>query len=68
MMIITTQEKFHDLVPALDTWAAYIVPLTLIAIGLLGIYENLNKEPEPKEDEQHNNTPSLAFAGVFAGA
>jgi hypothetical protein len=34
------QDKFHDLMPALDTWAAYIVPLTLIAIGALGIWES----------------------------
>lgn len=34
------KDKFHDLMPFLDKWAAYIVPLTLITIGVVGIYES----------------------------
>ena len=65
-MIYSTpaQDKFHDFVPALDTWAAYIVPLTLITIGLVGIYESCFKKPD--EDEHHHGEdgePSLALAG-----
>ena len=51
------QDKFHDFMPALDTWSGYIVPLTLITIGLIGIYESCFKSEDGHEE------PSLAVAG-----
>ena len=60
------QDKFHDFMPALDTWAAYIVPFTLITIGLVGIYESCFKKPNEEEAGHHddNGNPSLALAGI----
>ena len=60
------QDKFHDFMPALDTWAAYIVPFTLITIGLVGIYESCFKKPDEEEAGHHddNGNPSLALAGI----
>ena len=57
------QDKFHDLVPALDTWSAYIVPLTLIMIGLAGIYESCFKKEE-HDDHSHGD---MALEGVTCG-
>ncbi len=51
--------------PFLDRWAGIVVPLTLIAIGLMGIYESFF---EPKEEGGHHAEEeaaaiNLALAG-----
>lgn len=42
----TSQERLHDFVPFLDHWAGIVVALTLVAIGLMGIYESLCEAEE----------------------
>lgn len=37
--------------PALSTWSGAVVGITLIAIGVLGIFETLN--PDEEEVETH---------------
>lgn len=53
------KDKFNDFMPALDKWSAYIVPMTLITIGVVGIYENYSNKPHEEEAEE----PALALAG-----
>jgi hypothetical protein len=52
------QERFHDLVPALSRWSGTVVGLTLMAIGLMGIYETYFAPEEEDEPEL-----KLAMAG-----
>jgi hypothetical protein len=54
------QDRFHDFVPALSKWAGTIVGLTLIAIGLLGLYETYF---ESSEEHGHEGEMNLAMAG-----
>lgn len=37
------------MMPALSTWSGAVVGLTLVAIGVLGIYESLNVDEEDIE-------------------
>ncbi|GAX80173.1 hypothetical protein CEUSTIGMA_g7611.t1 [Chlamydomonas eustigma] len=59
LVFILLKDKFHDLVPALDAWSSWIVPLTIILIGVIGIYESCFKTPE---DSEHGEV-ELAMAG-----
>lgn len=52
------QERFHDLVPALSRWSGTVVGMTLMAIGLMGIYETYFAQEEEEEGEL-----KLAMAG-----
>lgn len=64
------KDKFHDFMPALDTWSAYIVPLTIISIGLIGFYESLFKKGEEGEGHQGSEGQAEASSsskGNFAG-
>lgn len=58
LVFILLKERFHGIVPILSKWSGAIVGLTLIGIGVLGVYESLvlNEEPLPVE--------SVAMAGV----
>ncbi len=38
--------------------AAYIVPLTLVTIGLVGIYESCFKKPDEGEGQHGDTDPS----------
>lgn len=57
-LLALLQERFHGIVPILSKWSGAIVGLTLIGIGVLGVYESLvlNEEPLPVE--------SVAMAGA----
>lgn len=71
------KDKFHDFMPALDTWSSFIVPLTIITIGLIGIYESIfKKEEEGEHSHGHSHGLELEAAeaatsskskGKFAG-
>ena len=68
------KDKFHDFMPALDTWSSYIVPLTIITIGLIGIYESMFKKEEGEhslgselEGAQSDAPSSSKAKGKFAG-
>jgi hypothetical protein len=52
------QERFHDLVPALSRWSGTVVGMTLMAIGLMGIYETYFAQDEEEGDLK------LAMAGA----
>eukprot|EP00195_Chlamydomonas_chlamydogama_P008093 CAMPEP_0202902632 /NCGR_PEP_ID=MMETSP1392-20130828/16961_1 /ASSEMBLY_ACC=CAM_ASM_000868 /TAXON_ID=225041 /ORGANISM="Chlamydomonas chlamydogama, Strain SAG 11-48b" /LENGTH=333 /DNA_ID=CAMNT_0049589425 /DNA_START=232 /DNA_END=1234 /DNA_ORIENTATION=- len=60
------KDRFHDLSPMLTKWSSYIVPLTLITIGLVGIYEShFHKDEDHAHDAAVEQGPdgSLALAG-----
>ncbi|KAG2448046.1 hypothetical protein HYH02_007073 [Chlamydomonas schloesseri] len=59
LVFVVLKERFHDFVPFLDKWAGTVVPLTLIAIGLMGIYESFF---EAKEGEGHGHGEEEAAA------
>ena len=52
------QERFHGIVPVLSKWSGAIVGLTLIGIGVLGVYESLFQHEESVPVE------SVAMAGL----
>lgn len=56
------QERFHDFVPALSMWAGTLVPLTLITIGVMGLYEAYNDARKAAEEEAEMK---LAVAGEW---
>jgi hypothetical protein len=38
-VFVLLKERFHDFAPALSRWSGVVVGLTLMAIGLMGLYE-----------------------------
>ncbi|KAF6253117.1 hypothetical protein COO60DRAFT_1273879 [Scenedesmus sp. NREL 46B-D3] len=54
-------DRFHDFVPALSKWSGTVVGLTLIAIGLMGIYETYF---EGQHEEEQQGELQLAVAGA----
>lgn len=49
------KEKFDNIAPIITKWSGIIVPLTLIIIGMMGIYETcFNKEVEDEEAHSHD--------------
>ena len=52
------QERFHDFLPALERWSGTVVGLTLLAIGLMGLYETYVEGHDSHEE------PQLAVAGA----
>lgn len=61
LMFVFLKERFTDLVPALSKWAGTVIGLTLIAIGLMGIYETYFEKHDAEE-------PELQLAVAGAGA
>lgn len=63
------KDKFHDFMPALDTWASYIVPLTIITIGLIGFYESLSAKAGHGSESTSGalDEASIKSKGRFAG-
>lgn len=59
---VILQERFNDFAPALSKWSGTVVGLTLVAIGVMGVYENYF---EAAEQEQHGEL-NLAMAGGCA--
>ena len=68
-VFIALQERFADFAPTLTRWSSTIVPLTLILIGLTGIYEShFSKEEHDNEEEaaleaMQSTAGDLAIAG-----
>eukprot|EP00210_Caulerpa_lentillifera_P007561 g7221.t1 len=52
IVFLFLKERFHGIIPLLSKWAGTVVGLTLIAIGVLGIYESCFSKHE--EDESSN--------------
>eukprot|EP00882_Tetradesmus_deserticola_P029513 GHRQ01033065.1.p1 GENE.GHRQ01033065.1~~GHRQ01033065.1.p1 ORF type:complete len:244 (+),score=46.23 GHRQ01033065.1:63-794(+) len=61
LVFVVLKDRFHDFVPALSRWSGTVVGLTLIGIGLMGIYETYFEGQE--EGEQQHGQPQLAVAG-----
>eukprot|EP00798_Chlamydomonas_sp_ICE-L_P021619 gene21619-28621_t len=40
------KEKFDNIAPIITKWSGVVVPLTLIIIGMIGIYENSTKDAD----------------------
>jgi len=58
LVFILLKERFHGIVPVLSKWSGAIVGLTLIGIGVLGVYESLFQHEESVPVE------SVAMAGI----
>ena len=56
LLMVLLKDRFEHLVPALSRWGGTTVGLTLIAIGLLGLYEVYGEQPEQQTD--------LAYSGA----
>eukprot|EP00967_Tisochrysis_lutea_P142772 scaffold264342_cov23-Tisochrysis_lutea.AAC.1 len=57
-----TQDRFNQFLPFFERWSGSVVALTLIAIGILGIYEShFAKDDGHAEEEQE--TMKMALAG-----
>lgn len=61
LVFVVLKERFHDFVPALSKWSGTVVGLTLIAIGLMGIYETYF---EGAHEEEEQGELKLAVAGA----
>ncbi|GLI67512.1 hypothetical protein VaNZ11_011716 [Volvox africanus] len=62
LVFVVLKERFHDLVPFLSKWAGTVVPLTLIAIGMMGIYESFFEKGDAHA-EAEAEAVGLALAG-----
>ncbi|GLC41675.1 hypothetical protein PLESTM_001227400 [Pleodorina starrii] len=63
LIFVVLKERFHDLVPFLSKWAGIVVPLTLIAIGVMGIYESFFEKDAEAHAEAEAEAVGLALAG-----
>lgn len=60
------QDRFNQFLPFFERWSGSVVALTLIAIGVLGIYEShFAKDDGHAEEEQE--TMKMALAGKRGG-
>eukprot|EP00878_Enallax_costatus_P007487 GHUV01007842.1.p1 GENE.GHUV01007842.1~~GHUV01007842.1.p1 ORF type:complete len:374 (+),score=60.39 GHUV01007842.1:57-1124(+) len=62
LVFVILKDRFHDFVPALSRWSGTVVGMTLIAIGLMGVYETYFEGPQAEEHEEHEL--KLAVAGA----
>jgi len=64
--IVLLKDRFNQFLPFFERWSGSVVALTLIAIGILGIYEShFAKDDGHAEEEQE--TMKMALAGGAAG-
>lgn len=75
LVFVVLKDRFHDFVPFLDKWAGTVVALTLIAIGLMGIYESFFEGGDKEgsghhhaEEEQESIKLALAGGGSVAAS
>eukprot|EP00775_Hariotina_reticulata_P009870 gene9870-10028_t len=62
LVFVILKERFHDLVPALSKWSGTVVGLTLMAIGLMGIYETYFEGHEAEEEGEQQLKLAVADA------
>lgn len=60
-VLSSLQDRFHDFVPALSKWSGTVVGMTLIAIGLMGVYETYFESASAEGEEEQEL--KLAVAG-----
>ncbi|CAL5227729.1 g10744 [Coccomyxa viridis] len=64
LLMVLLKDRFTSLVPALTKYGATTVGLTLLVIGVAGLYETLTEGAEVADEAQ----PALAGAGVCGSA
>lgn len=64
LVFVLLKERFHDLVPALSRWSGTVVGLTLMAIGLMGIYETYFEGGEAEEHAEPELKLAMAGGGT----
>jgi VIT1/CCC1 family predicted Fe2+/Mn2+ transporter len=62
LVFVILKDRFHDFVPALSKWSGTVVGMTLIAIGLMGVYETYFESASAEEEEEQEL--KLAVAGA----
>lgn len=66
-MFVLLKERFHDFAPALSRWSGVVVGLTLVAIGLMGLYETYMEGDGEGEGGHGEGEIPLALAGAGGG-
>ncbi|GBF94490.1 hypothetical protein Rsub_07024 [Raphidocelis subcapitata] len=68
LALVLLKERFHDFIPALSRWSGVVVGLTLIAIGLMGLYETYFESDHGHEEEASAAAKAAASASMDAPA
>lgn len=68
LVFVLLKERFHDFAPALSRWSGVVVGLTLVAIGLMGLYETYMEGGEGGHGEGEGGEIPLALAGANGGS
>eukprot|EP00199_Chlamydomonas_sp_CCMP681_P005752 CAMPEP_0119103090 /NCGR_PEP_ID=MMETSP1180-20130426/1629_1 /TAXON_ID=3052 ORGANISM="Chlamydomonas cf sp, Strain CCMP681" /NCGR_SAMPLE_ID=MMETSP1180 /ASSEMBLY_ACC=CAM_ASM_000741 /LENGTH=259 /DNA_ID=CAMNT_0007087521 /DNA_START=354 /DNA_END=1133 /DNA_ORIENTATION=+ len=68
LCMVLLKDRFQDFLPALEKWSGVVVASTLIAIGVLGIYESHFSKAEGHLAEEEQEAMKVALAGAGAGA
>jgi hypothetical protein len=63
-VFVLLKERFHDFAPALSRWSGVVVGLTLVAIGLMGLYETYVEGQGEGGGGGHGEELPLALAGA----
>jgi len=65
LVFVLLKERFDNFAPALSRWSGVVVGLTLVAIGVMGLYETYVEGRAGEEGGAHGELP-LALAGAGA--
>ena len=65
LALVLLKDRFHDFLPALERWSGTVVGLTLVAIGVMGLYETYF---EGDGDGHHHHGDEEAAAAAVAAA
>eukprot|EP00887_Chlorella_sp_A99_P000477 scaffold17.g477.t1 len=60
LAMVLLKDRFTALVPALTRWGGTAVGLTLLAIGMLGIYESYFEDPHAVDEEEASISAAAA--------
>lgn len=64
LVFVLLKERFHDFAPALSRWSGVVVGLTLVAIGVMGLYETYVEGNSEEGGGGHGGELPLALAGA----
>ncbi|KAK9837183.1 hypothetical protein WJX84_010966 [Apatococcus fuscideae] len=67
LAMIALKDRFDQLVPMLSRWGGTTVGLTLLWIGLMGLYEGLHEDPQTMEISETVPTLELQTQVATAG-
>ena len=71
LCMVVLKDRFHQLVPALSRWGGLIVGLTLVAIGVLGVWESYFEDGDHHHGHghhHHGHNHDAAASGSEVGA